>query len=116
MRSRAWPAVLDVAGDDALVGRADRALGGAKNMAGVRYEFRVSGLMSDRARDAFSDMIVQHVPPESIIYADVVDEVHLRDLLALCSALGLELVSLQQLPAAGGSVPRDGGGDSGRGA
>ena len=35
-------------------------------MAGVRYECRVSGLMSDRARDAFSDMIVQHVPPESI--------------------------------------------------
>ena len=78
-------------------------------MAGVRYEFRVSGLMSDRARDAFSDMIVQPVPPESIIYADVVDEAHLRDVLALCGALGLELVSLQQLPEAGGSVPRDGG-------
>jgi len=79
-------------------------------MAGVRYEFRVSGLMSDRARDAFSDMIVQPVPPESIIYAHVVDEAHLRELLALCSALGLELVSLQQLPAAGGSVARDAGG------
>ena len=78
-------------------------------MAGVRYEFRVSGLMSDRARDAFSDMIVQPVPPESIIYADVVDEAHLRDVLALCGALGLELVSLQQLPEAGGSVPRDEG-------
>jgi hypothetical protein len=84
-------------------------------MAGVRYEFRVSGLMSDRARDAFSDMIVQPVPPESIIYADVVDEAHLRDLLALCGALGLELVSLQQLPAAGGSVTREGGDDPGRG-
>ena len=78
-------------------------------MAGVRYEFRVSGLMSERARDAFSDMIVQPVPPESIIYADVVDEAHLRDVLALCQALGLELVSLQQLPEAGGSVARDGG-------
>ena len=77
-------------------------------MASVRYEFRVSGLMSDRARDAFSDMIVQPVPPESIIYADVVDEAHLRDVLALCGALGLELVSLQQLPEAGGSVIRDG--------
>ena len=76
-------------------------------MAGVRYEFRVSGLMSDRARDAFSDMIVQPVPPESIIYADVVDDAHLRDLLALCGALGLELVSLQQLPAAGGSAIHD---------
>ena len=78
-------------------------------MAGVRYEFRVSGLMSERARDAFSDMIVQPVPPESIIYADLVDEAHLRDVLALCRALGLELVSLQQLPEAGGSVTRDGG-------
>ena len=83
-------------------------------MAGVRYEFRVSGLMSDRARDAFSDMIVQPVPPESIIYADVVDEAHLRDLLALCGALGLELVSLQQLPGAGGSVTHAGADDPGR--
>jgi hypothetical protein len=80
-------------------------------MAGVRYEFRVSGVMSDRTRDAFRDMIVQPVPPESIIYADVADEAHLRDLLALCGALGLELVSLEQLPAAGDSVTRDGSGD-----
>jgi hypothetical protein len=80
-------------------------------MAGVRYEFRVSGLMSDRARDAFGDMIVQHVPPQSIIYADVADKAQLRDLLALCSALGLELVSLQQLPPAERSVPGDGGGE-----
>lgn len=78
-------------------------------MAGVRYEFRVSGLMSDRARDAFSDMIVQPVPPESIIYAEVADEAHLRDILAMCGALGLELVSLQQLPAGSSSVTRDGG-------
>jgi len=74
-------------------------------MVGVRYEFRVSGLMSDRARDAFRDMVVQPVPPESIIYAEVADEGHLRDVLALCSALGLELVSLQQLPPAGDPVP-----------
>ena len=51
-------------------------------MAGVRYEFRVSGLMSDRARDAFGDMIVQPVPPQSAIYAELVDETDLRDLLA----------------------------------
>jgi len=74
-------------------------------MVGVRYEFRVSGLMSDRARDAFRDMVVQPVPPESIIYAEVADEVHLRDVLALCSSLGLELVSLQQLPPAGDPLP-----------
>jgi len=78
-------------------------------MASVRYEFRVSGQMSDRARDAFGDMTVQPVPPESIIYADVVDEAHLRELLAMCGALGLDLVSLQQLAAGSSSVTRDGG-------
>jgi hypothetical protein len=46
---------------------------------------------------------------------DVADEAYLRDLLALCGVLGLEMVSLQQLPAAGGSVTVDGGGDPGRG-
>jgi hypothetical protein len=79
-------------------------------MTGVRYEIRVSGLMSDRAREAFGDMIVAPVPPESTIYAEVVDETDLRDLLAKCSALGLELVSLQQLPAAGVAAPRRTGG------
>ena len=44
---------------------------------------------------------------------DVVDEAHLRDVLALCGALGSERVSLQQLPAASGSVTRDGGGGPG---
>jgi hypothetical protein len=100
-----WPAARGAA-----CGRTD---GGAlqvlevTDMAGVRYEFRVNGLMSERAREAFSGMSVQPVPPESIICAEVVDEAHLRDILALCGALGLELVSLQQLPAAGGSVTRD---------
>jgi hypothetical protein len=39
-------------------GRLHRGVMERSNMAGVRYELRVSGLMSDRARDAFSDMIV----------------------------------------------------------
>jgi hypothetical protein len=96
------------AGDDALMASTVPAAG-VTDMAGVRYEFRVSGPMSDRAREAFSDMKVQPVPPESIIYADVADEAHLRDLLALCGALGLELVSFQQLPAGGGSASHEEG-------
>jgi hypothetical protein len=67
-------------------------------MASVRYEVRVSGKLSDRARHAFNDMKVELVPPESIIYGEVATEARLRDLLALCSALGLQVVSLQQLP------------------
>ena len=102
MGFRAWPAVLDVGGDDALTGGALRVLGGHRLWRVCATELRVSGLVSDRVRDAFSDMVVQPVPPQSIIYADVVDKAHLRDLLALCSALGLELVSLQQLPGPAG--------------
>jgi hypothetical protein len=81
------------------------------DIASADYEFRVSGLMSEHTREAFSNMIVQPVPAESIIYADVIDEAHLRDILALLSALGLELISLQQLPTASGSVIREEGGN-----
>jgi hypothetical protein len=71
-------------------------------MAGVRYEVRVSGKVSDRVRHAFDDMTVEPVPPESIIYGEVANEARLRDLLTLCSALGLQVVSLQQLPSGRG--------------
>ena len=67
-------------------------------MASVRYEVRVSGKLSDRTRHAFHDMKVEPVPPESIIYGEVANDARLRDLLALCSALGLQVVCLQQLP------------------
>ena len=98
MTSRGVPAVLHRVGDDALTVSV-APVAEVIDMVGVRYEFRVSGVMSDGARDALRDMEIQAIPPESIIYADVADEAGLRDLLALCGALGLELVSLQQLPA-----------------
>jgi hypothetical protein len=105
--------VLDAVGRRRAGGRAVQ-VPEVIDMVGVRYEFRVSGVLSDRAREAFSDMSVQPVPPESIISAEVVDEAQLRDVLALCGALGLELISLHQLPAASGSVTRDAEGEPGR--
>jgi len=77
-------------------------------MASVRYVVRVSGKLSDRARHAFTDMQVEPVPPESIIYGEVANEARLRDLLALCSSLGLQVVSLQQLPPGRGPAPPEG--------
>jgi hypothetical protein len=78
-----------------------------------RYEFRVSGLVSERTRGAFPDMTVVDAPPETIILGDVLDESHLHGVLALIQDLGLHVVSLHQIPdspgcQAGGSASPDG--------
>ncbi len=63
-----------------------------------RYEFRVSGRLSERAQCAFTDMVVQHAPPETIIYGDVVDDSQLHGVLALIQNLGLHVVSVNEVP------------------
>jgi hypothetical protein len=67
-------------------------------MAPARYEVRVNGRLSERARGAFCTMGVRSVPPQTIMFGELADQSDLRDLLALCSAMGLEVVSLQRLP------------------
>jgi hypothetical protein len=64
----------------------------------ARYEVRVNGRLSERARSAFRTMDVQDLPPQTIVFGDLDDESELRELLALCSAMGLEVVSLHRLP------------------
>ncbi|HEY6425408.1 MAG TPA: hypothetical protein VIY28_19630 [Pseudonocardiaceae bacterium] len=68
-------------------------------MTGARYEFRVSGRMSERARHAFQDMQFHAVPPQTIMVGEVAGESDLHELLARCSAMGLHVVALQRLPA-----------------
>jgi hypothetical protein len=63
-----------------------------------RYEFRVAGLVSQRSRGAFPDMVVVDAPPETIIVGDVEDESHLHGVLALIQSLGLRVVSLHEMP------------------
>ncbi|MEV8609604.1 hypothetical protein AB0383_17010 [Amycolatopsis sp. NPDC051373] len=65
------------------------------------YVFRVSGRLSDRAAHAvvgFGELEVAAAPLETIIYCHVPDEEHLHCLLALFRVLGLDMVSLQQVP------------------
>jgi hypothetical protein len=67
-----------------------------------RYEFRVSGRLSERARHAvgdFSEMRIVTAPPETILYDVVTDQAHLHGILAFLESLGLQLVSVNQLPA-----------------
>ena len=67
-------------------------------MGAARYELRVNGTLSERGRGAFHDLGVAAVPPQTIVYGQMDEVSDLRDLLALCCAMGLEVVSLRRLP------------------
>jgi len=62
-----------------------------------RYEVRVTGRLSQRARDAFADMEVSGVTAETVITGVVHRDEQLHQLLALVQSLGLHVVSVQQL-------------------
>jgi hypothetical protein len=64
----------------------------------ARYEVRVNGRLSERARGAFCTMAVRPVPAQTIMFGELSEPAELRDLLALCNAMGLQVVSLQRLP------------------
>jgi hypothetical protein len=64
----------------------------------ARYEVRVNGCLSERARSAFCTMDVRSVPAQTIVFGELSEPSELHDLLALCSAMGLQVVSLQRLP------------------
>jgi hypothetical protein len=44
-------------------------------------------------------MDVRSVPPQTIVFGELAEQSDLGDLLALCNAMGLEVVSLRRLPA-----------------
>jgi hypothetical protein len=72
-----------------------------------QYEFRVSGELSERARQAvgdFSEMRVVPAPPETILYGAVTDQAHFHGLLTFLESLGLQIVSVHQLPESTGSA------------
>jgi hypothetical protein len=68
-------------------------------MTPTRYEVRVNGRLSERARGAFCAMDVTLVPAQTIVFGSLPEVTDLADLLALCSAMGLEIVSVRRLPS-----------------
>jgi hypothetical protein len=62
-----------------------------------RYEVRVTGRLSQRARDAFADMEVSEVTAETVITGLVHQDDQLYQLLAVVQSLGLHVVSVEQL-------------------
>lgn len=67
-------------------------------MSAARYELRVNGTLSERGRSAFHALGVATVPPQTIVFGQMDEGTDLPELLGLCSAMGLEVVSLRRLP------------------
>jgi hypothetical protein len=67
-------------------------------MASARYELRVAGWLSERARRAFPGMRVVPVRPQTSICVELDDRADLHELLDQCSGMGLQLVSVRRLP------------------
>jgi hypothetical protein len=74
-------------------------------MALARYEVRLNGVLSERARSAFCALDVALIPPQTIVFGDLAEVTDLADVLALCRAMGLEVVSLRRLPDAAAGAP-----------
>jgi hypothetical protein len=62
-----------------------------------RYEVRVTGRLSDRARDAFESMSIDEVTAETVISGVVRQDDQLHEILELVQSLGLHVVSVQQV-------------------
>lgn len=56
-------------------------------MASTRYEVRVNGRLSERARRAFCAMDVTLVPAQTVVFGNLPEATGLADLLALCRAM-----------------------------
>ena len=66
-------------------------------MTGARYELRVAGWLSERAKCAFPGMRVGPVRTQTSICAELDDETDLHELLERCSGMGLRLISVRRL-------------------
>ena len=62
-----------------------------------QYEVRVTGRLSQRARDALAGMDVDEVTAETVITGLVHQDEQLHELLAKVQSLGLHVVSVQQV-------------------
>jgi hypothetical protein len=71
-----------------------------------RYEVRIAGRLSSRARDAFVGMDVDAVPAETVITGTLDDDDALLKLLDLIQSLGLSVLSIEQVTPASRPTPR----------
>ena len=63
-----------------------------------RYEFRIVGRLSERARSAFGGMEVREVPAETVISGDIAEDGGVQEVLSLIQSLGLQVLSVRRTP------------------
>jgi hypothetical protein len=68
---------------------------------GAYYEIRIKGRIGDSLLLAFEELTVTTEPVETILHGPIPDQAALHELLAKIQSLGLEVVELRRLPAAG---------------
>ena len=68
-------------------------------MVATTYEFKVDGRISEQAREAFCDMIIEELPEGARLYGEVTDESHLLGIIAQFRSLGLIVVSAHRVAA-----------------
>ncbi|MEE4545165.1 hypothetical protein V2S66_24750 [Streptomyces sp. V4-01] len=64
----------------------------------MRYEFRISGSLSDTMAGAFPELRRQPVVAETVLSGPVTDGAHLHGLLQRFDELGLRVVEMRRLP------------------
>ena len=62
-----------------------------------QYEFRVLGRVSEKTREAFTNMEVTEVPAETIISTSLADDGEIHAVLALIQSLGLNVISVERV-------------------
>jgi hypothetical protein len=77
----------------------------ARPVVHARYEVRLNGRLSDRARNAFPAMSVTSVPTQTIVFGELAGPSDLGDLLARCNAMGIEVLAVRQLPGEEATPP-----------
>ena len=73
-------------------------------MSEQRYEFHISGRLSETTRAAFTGMDVREIPAETVISANMDDDAEVHEVLDLIQSLGLHIVSFERMHA--GRTPR----------
>jgi hypothetical protein len=61
-----------------------------------RYEFRVLGLLSERARSAFHGMDIHEVPVETVICGEVAEDGGVQEVMDVLQMLGMRVVSVRR--------------------
>jgi len=63
----------------------------------MRYEFRVTGVVSEALAEAFPELDRAALPDQTLFVGRIIDEAHLYGLLVRFQSLGLRVLEMRQV-------------------